>query len=650
MPMSFRNISWTIAMAGVLWAATAGAGAPDFTQQRAGFEAAERALKSGDQPRFQSLLKTLGDYPLYPYLIYEDLQSRLNKAGAAEIQAFLTIYPDTPLAPRLRVAWLQLLAQQGRWQELLAAYLPTDDAQAQCLYRRALLETGDTTKAVQGLESLWLTGRAQPEACNRPFDAWRFGGGMSDALIWQRMTLALDAGQLDVARALDRFLAPDDRRWAEVWLQVHQKPELIFDAARFEGAHPVIPVILAHGIKRLARSDAAKAAAAWDDIGGRYTFGAAERDTLARILALAFAAQKLPEARARLEALTPAQEDQQVREKRVALALAESDWAATQRWIARLNNEERATPRWRYWQARALEKTGSAKDAEAIYTELASGRDYYGLLAADRLEKPYALTHRPLSFPDEELATLERAPGILRAREFYLLARPADASREWSHATLDMSEAQLLRAARLAHGWGWHDRAIATVARAPRQDDLELIFPLAHRERVESHAQGNGIDPAWVFGILRQESAFVSDARSPVGALGLMQIMPATGEMIAKSLKTRLSSPNDLLAPDTSIRFGAAYLRSRLAAFDNNPVLATAAYNAGAGRVRQWLAPDRIIEADLWVENIPFKETRDYVRRVLAYTVIYRQRLGNPPILLSKLMPPVGSIAAASRE
>lgn len=648
--MPFRIMRWALALSGLFWAAMTWADTPDLAPQRAGFEAAERAMKSGDQAGFQRLLKTLVDYPLYPYLIYADLQPRLNKASATEIQAFLTAYPDTPLALRLRVAWLQLLAQQGRWPELLAVYLPTDDAQAQCLYRRALLETGDTAKAVQGLEPLWLTGRSQPEACDRPFDAWRFGGGMSDTLVWQRLGLALDAGQLDVARALDRFLAPDDRRWADAWLRIHQKPELILDTAQFEGAHPVIPMILVHGVKRLARNDAAKAAAAWNDISARYTFGATERDTLARILALAFVAQKLPEARARLEALTPAQEDQQAREKRVLLTITEGDWAATQRWMMRLNAEERATPRWRYWQARALDKTGSVKDAEAIYTELASGRDYYGLLAADRLEKPYALTHRPLSFPDEELVALERSPGILRAREFYLLARPADARREWSHATRDMNEAQLLRAARLAHGWGWHDRAIATVARAPRQDDLELLFPLAHRERIEFHAQGNGIDPAWVFGILRQESAFVSDARSPVGALGLMQIMPGTGEMIAKSLKTRLSSPNDLLSPDTSIRFGVAYLRSRLATFDNNPVLATAAYNAGAGRVRQWLSPDRIVEADLWVENIPFKETRDYVRRVLAYTVIYRQRLGNPPLLLSKLMPPVGSIAAASRE
>ncbi|MBI2779586.1 MAG: transglycosylase SLT domain-containing protein [Gammaproteobacteria bacterium] len=643
----FRSTKYMMVLLGALWT-TLVCAAPDIAQQRTGFEAAERALKQGNQPEFQRLLSTLGDYPLYPYLLYQDLQPRLDKASALEVHAFLRDYPDTLLAPRLHAAWLQLLASRNRWDELIATYRPTSDVEMQCLYRKALLETGNNTEALRKIEALWLSGRSQPAACDSVFDAWRTAGGMTKDLVWQRLRLALEAGQIDLARALGRFVAPDEQRWADLWGQVHEKPELILNPAHFEGDQPVIPSILAHGIKRMARSDAARAAAIWDDISTHHVFTMEERNTVQRVLALALVSQKQPGARARLDALTPAQEDPQVREKRILLALNDGDWSAARRWVEQLNEEERSLPRWRYWRARALEQLGFAREAAPLFTELASGRDYYGFLAADRMSAPYALTHRPLSFPATELAALEQTPGVMRSREFHVLGRTADSRREWNHVTRDMNEAQLLRAAKLAHDWGWHDRAIFTVARAPRQDDLDLLFPLEHRERVESQARDRDIDPAWVYGILRQESAFVPDARSPVGALGLMQIMPATGGMIAKSLKTRLSNPNDLLLPDTSIRFGAAYLRSRLDTFDNNAVLATAAYNAGAGRVKQWLPQDRVIAADLWVENIPFKETRDYVRRVLTYTVIYQQRLGSSPTLLSRIMLPVGTAAVAS--
>ncbi|MEQ6342949.1 MAG: transglycosylase SLT domain-containing protein [Gammaproteobacteria bacterium] len=643
----FRSTKYIMVLLGALWT-TLVCATPDIAQQRASFEAAERALKQGNQPEFQRQLSSLGDYPLYPYLLYQDLQPRLDKANAPEVLAFLRDYPDTPLAPRLRATWLQLLAGRNRWDEIVATYRSTSDVEMQCLYRKALLETGNSTEALRQIDTLWLSGRSQPAACDSVFDAWRATGGMTRDLVWQRLRLTLEAGQIDLARALGRFVVPDEQPWADLWLQVHEKPELTLNLVGFEGDQPVIASILAHGIKRMARSDAARAVAIWDDISTRRAFTMEERNTAQRVLALALVSQKQPGARARLDALTPAQEDPQVREKRILLALNDGDWGAARRWIEQMNEEERTLPRWRYWRARALEQLGLAGEAAPLYTELASGRDYYGFLAADRMSTPYALTHRPLSFPATELAVLEQTPGVMRSREFHLLGRTADSRREWNHVTRDMNEAQLLRAAKLAHDWGWHDRAIFTVARAPRQDDLDLLFPLEHRERVESQARDRDIDPAWVYGILRQESAFVPDARSPVGALGLMQIMPATGGMIAKSLKTRLSNPNDLLLPDTSIRFGAAYLRSRLDTFDNNAMLATAAYNAGAGRVKQWLPQDRVIAADLWVENVPFKETRDYVRRVLTYTVIYQQRLGSSPTLLSRIMLPVGTAAIAS--
>jgi soluble lytic murein transglycosylase len=430
--------------------------------------------------------------------------------------------------------------------------------------------------------------------------------------------------------------------WAGGWLELRQRPERIKTLPAFNLQHPQLPNILAYGIKRLALNDAAGAVDVWQTLRATQPFTAAHITAVNRSLALALAAQNDPQASVWLGALDSNEEDQRVRERRVLLAMNSGDWSATLTWISQLSVEEQTSSRWRYWQARALGQLGFPEQAAGLYARLI-GRDYYGFLAADRLGQPYTLIHRPLLFSAEDMAVVERMAGIARAREFYALGRLPDTRREWNYTLQNLDEPLKLRAAQLAHSWGWRDGAIFTLAQAPRQDDLELLFPLDHREHVELRAKDSAIDPAWAFAIMRQESAFVADARSPVGALGLMQLMPATARMVAKELKMKLKNIDNLLLPEVNVRLGTAYLRTGLDRFAANPVLATAAYNAGVGRVRQWLpAPCNTISAELWVENIPFKETRDYVRRVMAFTVIYQYRLGGEPVSLSKIMLPIG--------
>jgi soluble lytic murein transglycosylase len=199
-----------------------------------------------------------------------------------------------------------------------------------------------------------------------------------------------------------------------------------------------------------------------------------------------------------------------------------------------------------------------------------------------------------------------------------------------------MSDEELARAAKLADAWGWHGRAIMTVARTPHLDDLEMRFPLAYHDRLLKQASANRIDPAWMYAIVRQESAFMADARSPAGALGLMQIMPSTGRRIGRSLSKPLGNRLQLLDADVSLEFGSTYLRTLLDQLDENPILAAAAYNAGPHRVERWRPAERNMSADLWIENVPFRETREYLRRVIAYTTIYEQRLGRAPVRVSE--------------
>jgi soluble lytic murein transglycosylase len=278
---------------------------------------------------------------------------------------------------------------------------------------------------------------------------------------------------------------------------------------------------------------------------------------------------------------------------------------------------------------------------------LAGERDYYGFLAADRVGQVYRFGHDAVPFTETDLAAAEALPGIARARELLRVGLTIDARREWRDAIRDLDDRQLEIAAVLAGRWGWHDRAIVTVARADHFDDLDLRFPLVYQDLVLSNARATGLDPAWVYGVMRQESAFWEDARSRSGALGLMQLMPSTARETARRLRERVDDVYDLLSPPKNIRLGVAYLRRVLDRFDGHQGLATAAYNAGPGRVRSWLPGSHPLAADIWVDTVPFNETRGYVKRVMAYTAIYEHRLERPVRPLKGRLPPVPATIAS---
>ncbi|OQX37349.1 MAG: hypothetical protein B0D84_00680 [Candidatus Sedimenticola endophacoides] len=287
---------------------------------------------------------------------------------------------------------------------------------------------------------------------------------------------------------------------------------------------------------------------------------------------------------------------------------------------------------------------GEDEAAEALLRRLAGERSYHGFLAADLLGSDYHLTHTPLLLEQALIEGVARLPGVARARELLHLDRYLDARREWSLVTTGMEREQLQAAAKLAQSWQWHDRAIFTLARTKHWDDLELRFPLQHARHITAKALNQKLDDSWVYAVVRQESAFSHDAVSPSGARGLMQLMPATARYVAKKMKLGKVTKGDLFDPLTNITLGTHYLRMISEGLDNNQVLATAAYNAGPNRVKTWL-PEQTTAPDLWIETIPFTETRSYTQRVMAYAVIYDSRRGKQPLRLSERMPPVKPLA-----
>ena len=611
---------------------------------RAAFVEAERSPPKGREAR-ERLRERLGDYPLLPYVEYARLRKALHRVPAREIEAFLGRYEGLPVADRLRSRWLHRLAGSGQWKKFIRWYPGSAPVGLRCRYARALLAAGEEDGAFAEARSLWMSGKSRPKACDPVFTAWLESSRFSPDLAWERIGLAMARGNVRLARYLERFLDPAARPLAGAWREVHGNPRRV-GTIELEGEPLRVEVVRLHGLERLARRDPAAAAETFARVEERFGLGAVARAAAQRAVGLAFAYRHDPRAVEWLGRVDPAYADVRMLGWRVSAAALHGRWDEAAGGIALMPEEERARERWRYWRARALEAAGRLEEARAGFESLAGERDYYGFLAADRLGAGYSFNHRPLAVAADTVERVAAMPGTRRALELLALGRRVEARREWRALTRGLGEEELKAASWIALCRDWHTRAILTIARTPELDDLDLRFPLAFRRTVESPSVRRSLPPAAVYAVIRQESAFMSDARSSAGALGLMQIMPRTGREIARAMGRRPPGRTQLLVPRLNVEMGAHYLRSLLREADGHIVLATASYNAGPHRVRRWLPAQSEVEAAVWIDNIPFTETRRYVRQVLAYNAIYEHRLGQRPTRLSERMPPVPSRAA----
>ena len=620
--------------------------------QRADFLAAERALQRGDSAAYIPLRQRLQGYALFPYLEYGELSAGLDTVADARIDAFLRDYADSPLAGSLRRAWLGKLADQGRWNDFLAGYDGDKSPALRCDQVRALLGTGQRSKAFALLPDLWRTGSSLPSECDGPIAEWRAAGGLTTDLIWERIGLAMDKGDEGLARRLAADLPAGDQVWVERWVRLRGRPQAVLDP-ELGADHPARDDAIAYGLGQWVRQEPLAALDAWNVLRERYPFSAKARRSAELALANRLAREDAGKVFDFMRGLQPAADEVELQEARIRAALLQHRWALAARWIDALPDPARESERWLYWRGRAHEALGKTDDASTLYSRVAQERTYYGFLAADRAGLPYAIRHRAAAPDAAVVARVKGLPVVARVAELRAMDRDADAAREWRWQYDRLSKEELKALARIAKDWGWHDQAAYTLAKADYWDDYEIRFPVLYAAHLDQNAAAQGIDRSWAYAIVRQESTFNPDIRSHAGATGLMQLMPATASQVAqKHHGERAPSVQQLTEPARNIRLGTTYLRTQLERLYDNPVLATAAYNAGPGRVRQWM-PAHDTDADIWVEMIPFKETQDYVRRVMAYSVFYDHRLGAPPRPISRRMPlisPPSSVAARDRD
>lgn len=611
-------------------------------KQRALFIQAETALKKGQYTSYQKIEHRLNNYPLYPYLRFLAISRQLNSTSNQRVQEFLSTYHDTPLANKLYYRWIKSLARQGKSDALVQYFRPTQDTQLLCHYANALYETGKTGTAYSLMGELWQTGESLPKSCDPILKKWTDTGFMTSSRIWARIHLVMNNGNRRLATYLGKSLPEEERFWLSLWKKVQRNPEYVLKADQHfkDQQSQIMHWILVDGMTRLSRRKPLIAAEYWKDIRNKYPFNAEEKERIERRLTLSLARAATPLSRATLKTLKLDSNDTEVITPHILSAISDKDWEGALAWLNSLKSNEKNSERWLYWRARALEEMGRLDEARSLYLQITDNRSYYSFLAADRIGDRYQLTHNPINAPAAELIKLQHIPAVARAGELYQLKRIVDARREWHFAIQSMDKKQLLMAAQLANKWGWHDRSIITLALAQHWDDLELRFPLAHKNYIEEQATHEKINPAWAFAVIRQESAFTTDARSSAGALGLMQLMPRTARQVARSLHIKRPKQRDLLESNINIKLGIRYLRKLKERFNGNSILATASYNAGPWRVKGWLPKEEAQSADLWIENVPFTETRKYLKRVLTYTIIYEQRLGlEGKPLLERMMP-----------
>lgn len=609
--------------------------------QRGLFLQAYESLKSRDMDTFFHRSEQLRDYPLHYFLRYKYLRPRLKTVSSEELLTFLSQYGNSGLGEILRRSWLRQLAREKAWSTYLLAYEPQRSTVLQCHYLRAKIETGQySSNLLDEIQEIWLVGKSQPNACDPAFAYFYNSGRVNDRLLWQRIKLSMEKNRLRLANAMANRLSTTAQQWMQRWEKMHHDPADTLATLAYQDTD-IARDIIAHGIKRLAYRDFDQALAEWQNMQSRYQFSEQQIGAVQKSLAYASLRQQPTHAIRWLTAINKKFVDERLHEKRLYFALEKQNWYALANFIQELPEKERKTLRWQYWYGRALEETEAPYNAKEVFKKLAQERDYYGFLAADRISAPYTMTHNPITFTPTESAKLTNNINVIRAREFFKLGMHVNARRAWQYAIKHLKPREQAVAAALARRWQWYDRAIFTAAKAGAYDDLEVRFPMAYRDDLSQGADTQGLDLAWVYGIVRQESAFMKDVYSHAGAIGLMQLMPSTGRFVARKIGLKLNNSRDILDLNTNISLGTAYLRQMLDRFEGNYMLATAAYNAGPGRAKRWAEERACLPVDLWVEMIPFSETRTYVRRVLFYTAIFEARLGRIPTRLRLALPQI---------
>ncbi|MDB6091805.1 MAG: soluble lytic murein transglycosylase [Gammaproteobacteria bacterium] len=572
--------------------------------------------------------ESLKNYPLYPYLVAARIQQALNGDAATVAQAdkragdFVAVYGQQPVARGLRRAWLESLARRSQWGLFLEAYRDAGASDAaRCQSFVARIELGKIEGLAGDVAKQWLIPRSLPE-CERPFAWLKENGALTPALIEQRIHLALDNGNAAFARQVIPQLPADRAAPLSQWAALLESPERSIDALIASPDTPVDAAVLLAGWTRLARTDRAASKERYEKFIRARGLNHESASPYALALALALAWDRDPAALDYFALVAAPDLDDGAREWWARAALWARDWKLASQTIAAMSETNRQTARWRYWAARGAEQLHDPHQAQRIYETLLTDDNYYSAMAAAHLNRAVAPHPQSLPVNSELLAVIERTPALERARELFLSGMRPEAAVEWQLGYESLSQDARAQTIRLAIGWGWYDQAVAVATAQHVFNDYVLLYPRPFDAEVNAAAHLAQLTPEIVYGVVRQESLYRIDAVSNAGARGLMQLQPGTARSTARFWKRPQPALADLFDPYINTALGAARLRMLLDQFDGQIPIALAGYNAGPNAVMRWLPPEPL-DADIWIENIPYNETRGYVQRILWHSLLF---------------------------
>ena len=617
-----------------LAALPAGAATQGSAADRQGYSDAVQAIDSADWSEYRRLRGALDDYPLAIYLDYFQLTRDVSRVRSSEARDFVTRSSDSPLPNRFLARYLQRAGRDKRWRDFLAV-MPSEpnSIELKCYYFRAQRSAGNLDVAWEGAARLWVHGKSRPKQCDPLFETWLAAGQLTDELVWARMLKVFDARQGSLLRYVARKGSSELTPFSDALLEIYRRPEALRRQTLPAGDSRSADVV-AHGIKHLARYNPDKALASWQHYQGQMTFAPEQIRDVEYAMAYKALLSKTDTMAGWLHGALDRLDDDKLVGIRLRWVLGEQDWDALEATLPLLSEAERAEPVWQYWSAVLLERRGLHEAASQAFLALSDDRGYYHFLAADRLSRQYVFQHQSLVLADA--GQYLGLPAVQRIEELHFHDEASLAHSEWFKVLQDTADPNTHQElAQVASGQGWHRMAIDAANRAKSWDALDLRFPTPYRKTFESHAANQQVPSTELMAIARRESAFYPEARSPVGARGLMQIMPATGKQVARSLGKRHSSA-DLYQVEHNVSLGSAYYRQLLDRYGGNRVFALAAYNAGPHRVDRWRnKPGQGVPVDIWVETIPYRETRNYVQAVLSYNVVFQYLLGDTRRLLT---------------
>ena len=610
--------------------------ASTLEQQRERYEQAQVALEENDEAAYKNLRGRLDDYPLTPYLDYREFIQTLYAKSPGEVEAFIEKFAALPFSTTVKDRYLNHLASTGSWESFIEVQpLPPRSQVLRCHYYNAQSELGNKDVAWQGAQNLWLTGKSTHDACDPLLNAWQKAGKRTDALILDRMLLVYTEGNRGRLNYLNKQLGAKSKQSGKTVMELFDKPQGVAAFSKRSKVTPFNQDLTELAYKKLVRSDVKEAVKQYHNAVQGQHFEQSKRQALADYTASRLMATDDAQLQKWRDNALAKSTNVSLLERRIRQAMREDKWQEVEVWVNRLPDKAKQTTRWTFWQARLAERDGDKALAEEKYNQILGQRDFYSAAAATVLGKP--ITYPVKTAGDYRTDVKEYEQTLARVKELIATDKLLAANREWHYLLRGLDNDQIIALASYASINKWHHLAVQATISGQLWEYVELRFPIAHKWWFDFFSKKRDLPVTTMMALARQESALNIEAVSPVGARGLMQLMPATAKETAKKLGRNYEGKNSLFDPGVNIRLGSGYLKMMLEQYDNNRIFAFAAYNAGPSRVTRWRkGTDERLDVYAFIEAIPFNETRGYVQNLLMFEIYYGDLTKSPVPLLTE--------------